>query len=117
MRLHANHQPGPSRGTSTSSSLSAVAAAHAPQPAVRGECAPPAPPPGANIRTTSRMDFSSLFNDTFLSDFQLQFMTAEGAELGLYHVHGVVLAGQSPYFKARLQNWTGQVRVRWGRWL
>ncbi|KAI8475221.1 MAG: hypothetical protein J3K34DRAFT_71618 [Monoraphidium minutum] len=53
------------------------------------------------------MDFSALFNDPFLSDFDLQLVTAEGgAELARYPVHGAVLAGQSPYFKALLQNWT-----------
>jgi hypothetical protein len=41
------------------------------------------------------MDFSALFNDPFLSDFDLQLVTAEaGHELARYPVHGAVLAGQ-----------------------
>jgi len=52
------------------------------------------------------MDFGHLFDDRFLSDFQLAFVNPEGIELSRFNVHGVVLAGQSPYFKARLQNWT-----------
>ena len=56
----------------------------------------------------SGMDFSALFNDPFLSDFDLALVAADGGrELARFPVHGAVLAGQSPYFKALLQNWTG----------
>jgi hypothetical protein len=41
------------------------------------------------------MDFSALFNDPFLSDFDLQLVTSEGChEVQRYPVHGAVLAGQ-----------------------
>lgn len=56
------------------------------------------------------MDFSHLFNDPFLSDFQLALVTPDGVNLATYFVHGVVLAGQSPYFKALLQNWVPKDR-------
>jgi len=53
---------------------------------------------------------SALFNDPFLSDFKLKLVTKEGGPvLEEYHVHGIVLAGQSPYFKTRLQNWIDAV--------
>ncbi|KAI8468265.1 MAG: hypothetical protein J3K34DRAFT_523064 [Monoraphidium minutum] len=61
------------------------------------------------------MDFSVLFDDPFLADFQLEIVAAEGgAELQSYPVHGALLAGQSPYFKALLQSWTpdGGRRIR-----
>lgn len=41
------------------------------------------------------MDFSGLFKDPFLSDFDLLLVTADdGRELDRYPVHGAVLAGQ-----------------------
>lgn len=53
-------------------------------------------------------DLSSHFNDPFLSDFQLRLVSPGGAEFARFHVHGIVLAGQSGYFKSLLQNWMGQ---------
>lgn len=47
------------------------------------------------------MDFSHLLDDPFLSDFQLELVTQDGQLLSRYHVHGVVLAGQSQYFKGK----------------
>jgi hypothetical protein len=35
-------------------------------------------------------------------------VSPEGGELGRFHVHGIVLAGQSGYFKSLLQNWMGK---------
>lgn len=55
-------------------------------------------------------DLAEHFDDPFLSDFQLRLVSAgSGDELARYHVHGIVLAGQSGYFKSLLQNWIGQV--------
>eukprot|EP00879_Flechtneria_rotunda_P004833 GHRR01005106.1.p1 GENE.GHRR01005106.1~~GHRR01005106.1.p1 ORF type:complete len:441 (+),score=138.90 GHRR01005106.1:334-1656(+) len=53
-------------------------------------------------------DLSTHFDDPFLSDFQLRLVTADPKELARFHVHGIVLAGQSGYFKSLLQNWMGQ---------
>jgi hypothetical protein len=50
-------------------------------------------------------DLSPHFNDPFLSDFQLTLASPEGTEFARFHVHGIVLAGQSGYFKSLLQNW------------
>lgn len=52
-------------------------------------------------------DLATHFDDPFLSDFQLALVTPERAELARFHVHGIVLAGQSGYFKSLLQNWMG----------
>lgn len=52
-------------------------------------------------------DLSTHFDDAFLSDFDVALVTPEQAQLGRYHVHGIVLAGQSAYFKSLLQNWMG----------
>jgi hypothetical protein len=57
------------------------------------------------------MDFSPLFNDPFLSDYQLRLANTDNQELCRLHVHGVVLAGQSPYFKSLLTNWVGDSKV------
>lgn len=53
-------------------------------------------------------DLATHFDDPFLSDFQLRLVTPEDATLAQFHVHGIVLAGQSGYFKSLLQNWMGQ---------
>lgn len=53
-------------------------------------------------------DLATHFDDPFLSDFQLRLVTPEGTTLAEFHVHGIVLAGQSGYFKSLLQNWMGQ---------
>ena len=53
------------------------------------------------------MDLGALYGEAFLSDFDLRLVTADGRhELRRIPVHAAVLAGQSPYFKALLQNWT-----------
>ncbi|GBF88316.1 hypothetical protein Rsub_01028 [Raphidocelis subcapitata] len=54
------------------------------------------------------MDLSGLFDDAFLSDFELELVSQDGCGGAprRFPVHGAVLAGQSPYFKALLQNWT-----------
>jgi hypothetical protein len=46
-----------------------------------------------------------MFDDPWLSDFRLSLVTPEGLCLASYAVHGIVLAGQSPYFKALMQSW------------
>lgn len=53
-------------------------------------------------------DLATHFDDPFLSDFQLRLITPEGVALAQFHVHGIVLAGQSGYFKSLLQNWMGR---------
>lgn len=52
-------------------------------------------------------DLATHFDDPFLSDFQLALVTPEKVELARFNVHGIVLAGQSGYFKSLLQNWMG----------
>lgn len=52
-------------------------------------------------------DLATHFDDPFLSDFQLVLVSPDKAELARFHVHGIVLAGQSGYFKSLLQNWMG----------
>jgi hypothetical protein len=46
------------------------------------------------------MDFSALFGDAFLSDFDLALVDSSGSgmELARYPVHGAVLAGQRCVF-------------------
>eukprot|EP00878_Enallax_costatus_P009087 GHUV01009500.1.p1 GENE.GHUV01009500.1~~GHUV01009500.1.p1 ORF type:complete len:117 (+),score=43.44 GHUV01009500.1:406-756(+) len=53
-------------------------------------------------------DLATHFDDPFLSDFRLRLVTPEAVSLAEFHVHGIVLAGQSGYFKSLLQNWMGQ---------
>lgn len=48
-----------------------------------------------------------MFDDPFLSDYKLHLRTPEQQELACLNIHGVVLAGQSPYFKSLLSNWMG----------
>lgn len=52
-------------------------------------------------------DLANHFDDPFLSDFQLVLVSPDKVELARFHVHGIVLAGQSGYFKSLLQNWMG----------
>lgn len=52
-------------------------------------------------------DLATHFDDPFLSDFQLALVNPDKVELARFHVHGIVLAGQSGYFKSLLQNWMG----------
>ncbi|KAF6264423.1 hypothetical protein COO60DRAFT_123779 [Scenedesmus sp. NREL 46B-D3] len=74
---------------------------------------PPASPSCSSVSAASRCssstvfapDLSPHFNDPFLSDFQLTLTSPEGKEFARFHVHGIVLAGQSGYFKSLLQNW------------
>jgi hypothetical protein len=67
---------------------------------------------GARGTGVARMDFSSLFNDSFLSDFDLQIVTSEGGhELQRYPVHGAVLAGQ----RCGRPGGGGAAGAHWGR--
>lgn len=52
-------------------------------------------------------DLATHFDDPFLSDFSLALVTPDKVELARFNVHGIVLAGQSGYFKSLLQNWMG----------